>query len=491
MSTDLNLDSIEFQGNVRSKPVRQNFTDIQNNFNSLRLEFATSVSSTATEITNARDNLGALDDNIHLRAQNGSYVNTGGIVTAQGTPDNTIRIASGSGMVDGLGVSFLSATSAVIGVATTGRLDVVAINNDNTLSIELGNDSADKILPVLASTQRPLAFIIQDTANPLTIATADITEIRRQGCYANGKWFFKIQDAVNYISSGEIKINAGSYYEEIDLTGKSDIQLTGQKGVKIYRPSATEYAIKSVNTVGNETTGIKIKDISLFGNSKAGAIELLKFEYTDKFLLDGIEFDGNASSTATYKDFLINQCDDFRLDNNIIDNYGTTTSITNATKYFEDGYFMGQVVYAGTTAQKTELVKMGFTELTAAANSFPRIESTAGNTGGADSSAHTHSHSHTVDSHSHLWFDSNDLNNNAGGFDSGGTFAFFEESISTGSAAKISMATVKKNVTTGRMKDDVDFYTNKIAPGTDVDATAASATDNKPVYYSLIALIHR
>jgi len=462
MSTDLTLKSIEFQSNLRSKPIRENFTDIQNNFNLLRSEFATSVSATASEVTNARDNLSALDDNIHLRSQNGSYMNTGGIVTAQGTPDATIRVSAGSGMVDGIGVSSLSATSAAIVSPTIVRRDVVAINSDNSLTVELGNDSVDAILPTLSSTQRPLAMILQDAFNPLTIAAADITEIRRQGATANGKWFFKIQDAVNYISSGEIKIQPGEYYEEIDLSGKSNIQLTGQKGVNIYRPSATEYAIKSVNTVSNETTGIKIKDVSLFGNSKAGAIELLKFEYSDKFSLDGIEFDGNSSSTATYKDFVINQCDDFRLDNNIIDNYASTTNITNATKYFEDGYFMGQVVYAGTTAQKTELVKMGFTELTAMANKFPRVESSAGNTGGDDAMAHSHNHRHFLETTS--------TSTNAGA----------QLPIILNGSNLESLNPVGAGVTKDFVNDDTNY-----------DSTAASNTDNKPAYYSLIALIHR
>lgn len=469
MSSDLNLDSIDFQSNLRSKPIRQNFTDVQNNFNALRSEFAAGVASTAAEVTNARDNLAALDDNIHLRSQNGSFINTGGIVTAQGTPDNTIRISTGSGMIDGIGASFSSATSATIGAPTTGRLDVVVINSDNTKSIELGNDSADKILPVLGSTQRPLAILTQDTAAPLTIANSDIQEIRRQGAIANGKYFFKIQDAINYISEGEILIGPGSYYEEIDLIGKSNIKLIGHGGSKIYRPSATEYAIKSVNTVGNETSGIILKDLMLFGNGKAGAIELLNIDYTDKFIMDGVVFDGNASSTATYKDFLINNSDDFRLLNNMIDDYGATTVITNATKYFEDGYYAGQVVTAGTTAVKADLVKMGFTELTAMANKFPRAETSAGSTGGTD----------TQDiEHDHGWIDTSGSGNNMETWDESGNKVPIGQS-SGGSGAD---AILVGNKSSAHMLDDKLRYTDK---------QLSTTQENRPAFYSLIYLIHR
>ncbi len=47
-SSDLNLNSVGFQNQLRSKPVRENFTDIENNFNALRAEVYASIASTAS-----------------------------------------------------------------------------------------------------------------------------------------------------------------------------------------------------------------------------------------------------------------------------------------------------------------------------------------------------------------------------------------------------------------------------------------------------------
>ena len=458
-SSDLNLPSVGFQSSIRSKIIRQNFSNIQNEFNALRAEVSATIASTASEITSARDGFGTLQDNIHTRYIFENFHATGGVVTAQGTPDNTVNVSAGEAIVNGVGCDWAASLSNTISTASTPRFDVVTINSDNTLSVELGNTGGTAILPDLSTTQRPLYLISQDTASPLTIETGDLTDIRQQGAYVNGQYFFKIQDAIDHISEGTIHVKSGRYYEELDLSGKSNIEIKADNGAEVYRINASNYALTSNNSVSNETTGIKISGLSFKGNGKAGNIPSVLFNYTDNFIMENCTFDGNTASTASEPDFHIRNCDNFRLDKNIIDDYATTL-IQTGTGYFEDGYFKGQVVQAGTNAVKAELTKKGFTELTAAANRFVRAESSAGVTGGTDDSSHTHSHTHTMDS--------------AG---SVGSRSIANDVVKDGGKLQVPGA--------GGSSFDVASDT------TDTDATGASATDNKPAYYSLILMEHR
>ncbi|MFW9878347.1 MAG: hypothetical protein ACFFG0_35135 [Candidatus Thorarchaeota archaeon] len=147
-----------------------------------------------------------------------------------------------------------------------------------------------------------------------------------------------IQSAVDAITTGDIFIKAGTYTEEVDLSAKSNITLIYENGAKHYRPSNTQYCITSINTSGNETSNIKIINADLYGNSKTGAIELLKAEYTDNISLINCQFDGNSSSTAAYKDFVINQCDGIVLQGNKVSAYNSY-NITNFTLLKNDDYY--------------------------------------------------------------------------------------------------------------------------------------------------------
>jgi len=464
------LYNIEFQDNVDAFPLRENFANIRNRLNETVDQIsAVAIGTTNAETTSARPYHTALVNRLDQMGQNSvNFLIAGGLVEAQSVPDMTVQISSGTANTGGIAVNWTSANSSSFSAPTNKQYVIIVINSDNTLTGVLGSDVTDPVLPSIAITQRPLGYFLLESS---TIAITDsmITDISKQGCIVENNWFFSIIDAVNSlglranaITDGQVTIQKGDYYEEVDLTGKSNITLNYQNGARHFRPTDSEYCIKAINTITNEETGLKIIGGDFRGNSKTGAIELLKFDFVDKFEISSCKFDGNVLSTATFKDWIIDNGDDFRLDRNTIDDYSASTSITNATKYLEDGYFMGQVVYAGTTAQKTELVKMGFTELVAMANKFPRVESTAGNTGGDDGS-----------SHNHQWYQANSTSSNDETFNSGGGEVFFNPQTTTG--GKRYMLTANGNTNQGLE----DYYTSNVDP------------DNKPAFYSLIALIHR
>ncbi len=335
-SSDLNLNDIGFQSRLRAKTVQENFKDIENNYNALRSEVNVAIASTASEITSARDNFGNLSDNIHARIVYQGDWNTGGVISAQGTPDNTVRVTAGSGIVGGVGADWVSGTSATLASPlTANRLDVAVFNTDNTISVALGNTGTDPVLPVIGNTQRPLYLISQDTAAPLTIATGDLTDIRGQGAWVKNHYFWSIQGAINSISEGAIIVKPGRYFEELDLSGKSNISIIFNNGAILNRPDASSFCIKSVNTVSNEETNISIIGGDFRGNGKAGAFELIRFEFTDKSLITGCILDGNASSTATNKEMQIENCDDFNM-NDIVADF-TEVGFSTITGIFKGG----------------------------------------------------------------------------------------------------------------------------------------------------------
>lgn len=338
-STDLNLKSILFQDTLRSKPVRENFIDIQNNYNALRSEVYASIASTASEVVSARDGFDNLSDNINARKIWGGGVATGGIVTAQGTPGNTVYISTGAAICpNGVGVEWGGASSNTIAVITKPRYLVAVINSDDTLSLELGGTADDPILPVLGRTQRALGIVYQNTASPAVINNSDIRDARRQGCLYNNQYYWKIQDAVNDVTGtigGTINVGPGNYYEDVDIKSKSNLTLDFDNDANLYRVADANYAIQCINTAGSLQTNVKIKGGSLWGNGKAGNKELFHAEYIDSLFVDDVIFDGNTAGTAAYLNMFLENCNEYRVDRNLF--FGTTGDIDYASVHASSG----------------------------------------------------------------------------------------------------------------------------------------------------------
>jgi len=225
--------------------------------------------------------------------------------------DNTYEV-TGIDAGDASGTARVATFLGPVVNPTNTRKDVPVINSDNSLSLLTGNDSVDSILPAVANTQRPLGRI--DLTSSGTITNSKITDISGQGCIIAGlgEWHFDIQAAVdalddrtNSIKTGHIIINAGEYYEEVVLTGLNNIELHYHGDAIHLRPDAASRCIISVNTVSNETVGLKITGGDFRGNGKTGAIPSVEFKFTDNFMITGATFDGNVSSTAIGKDLQI------------------------------------------------------------------------------------------------------------------------------------------------------------------------------------------
>ncbi len=333
--------NIGVQDDIDSYPLRTNFTNLKNNMNELNDEIAAAaIGTTNAETTAARPYHDSLKNRLDdmWKAQH-NYMINGGEVSASSPAAMTVEIAAGRAKVDGIDCKWSAATSGTITApGSNTRYDVVVVNSDSTITVVTGAASADPVLPAIAQTQKPLAFLTLTSATA-TITASEITDCRDQGAYYldDGifKYKWKIQDAIDDISSGQIFIRNGSYYEQLVLTDKSNIELIGEASTKIYRISDASYCVLGNESSGGETTGNKLINLEFYGNSKAGSVELVNIDYSDNLTIANCYFDGNASSSATYKNFLLDYCDIVTLYGNRPTSSGaidhSTRAITNST----------------------------------------------------------------------------------------------------------------------------------------------------------------
>jgi hypothetical protein len=352
---------INFQDDVDSEPLRTNYENLKNAINDNQSQIsAISTAASGNEVVLARDNADSLKDRLNNSEKPmGNVVVSGLQVTEQTVPNMTVQVSAGYAIVNGiLCYKSASSNSNTVTAPTNERYDVVVINTDNTLTIVLGNDSADPVLPAIANSQRPLAILKLDSSTTSLNNGVEIIDASEQGCIVDNSWYWKIQEAIdtlddrtNMTEQGTVIVRKGDYYEEISLNGISNVEIRCDNGVNIFRISDTNYCIKSINTVSNETTGNKIFGGYLKGNGKAGSLELLKFEYTDDFMINGTRFDAyenSAASTAAHPNFNINQCDKIRLENIMpYDVRGEVNNDTyivqNTTEGYERAYDTGWI----------------------------------------------------------------------------------------------------------------------------------------------------
>ncbi len=179
---------IAFQDDVDSFPLRETHSNIRNAINDNQTQIDNLLTPPAgSEVTNARDNYATLRENIRARRGFGDRIISVSefVVTAQGTPDDTVQVSTGSGIVAGIGVNLTSTqNSASTASSTAGkhRIIMFAIQSDNTVTGVEGvevNIGVDAPFPSLSATQMPLAYIDIDDA-AVTITSGDINDTRMQ-----------------------------------------------------------------------------------------------------------------------------------------------------------------------------------------------------------------------------------------------------------------------------------------------------------------------
>ena len=227
---------------------------------------------------------------------------------------------------------FATLVGPIVAPVTNSRFDVVVFESDNSITIVSGAESADPVLPAVSSTQKAIAILSTVAATTSLNDGVEIIEARDQGCVylRKGQWVdkWKVQDAIDDLDSvvgGIIHVGPGSYYEEIDFTGQSNVRVIFNPNSILFRVSDTANVLKSVNTVSNEETGIHIEGGDLRGNGKAGTKRLINFAFTDEFSIINTIGDGNASCTSDAKDLVIANCDQFLILSPKMNSYSITS----------------------------------------------------------------------------------------------------------------------------------------------------------------------
>lgn len=171
------VNRINYQSQLRSKPVDDNFVNIASAVNNLQDQLDTSLTPPAgSEVTNARDYASVLRDRLRGASKiTGNALISGGAVTQQASPNMTVIIEAGSAIVDGIYCEWTQANSPTITAPISDtRLDYIVINSDNTKSVITGTPSATPVFPSVASTQIIIgALVVKST----TITLNDNVEV--------------------------------------------------------------------------------------------------------------------------------------------------------------------------------------------------------------------------------------------------------------------------------------------------------------------------
>lgn len=231
--TSADMYRVGVQSDADSIPFDDNFQNLKNKINEV-IDDVNSITETGTivEVSNARPyhtNLkNRLDSNWSGQA---NYLKEGGVVSIASSAVNA-QVTAGEAKINGIDVKWDAATSGVISLCVSDtRFDVVVINSDSTLQVVTGSEAANPVLPSVSSTQKALWV--------LAVTTVDITaswDARDQGCwyYDEGRYKYSwyIQDAIDDITSGDIRIGKGTYYET--LTYKTSVNLIFEGGATVY-----------------------------------------------------------------------------------------------------------------------------------------------------------------------------------------------------------------------------------------------------------------
>jgi len=141
MST-LSLKQVLFQDELRSKPVRENFDDIQSESNSkdARITILEAGIDSDSEVLAARESAASLKANLlNIREQiSPNGYQAVGFRVVENVPDMKVKVELGNGFVNGSGIVLLTdQTSGAITAAASGkhRIDAVVIDASATVTV--------------------------------------------------------------------------------------------------------------------------------------------------------------------------------------------------------------------------------------------------------------------------------------------------------------------------------------------------------------------
>jgi hypothetical protein len=173
--TSADIGEVTRQSDVISKNLRDNFTNLKNKTNEVIDDLAAvAIGTTNAETTAARPYHTDLSGRLNsIWKGRYNYLKSGGVVTAQGTPNMTVAVSAGEAKIDGIDVKWAAQNSGTVTApGSNTRLDLVVANSDSTLSIVTGAAAASPVFPSVATTQLVLAaLVVKNTTTSLNVGT--------------------------------------------------------------------------------------------------------------------------------------------------------------------------------------------------------------------------------------------------------------------------------------------------------------------------------
>lgn len=139
---------------------------------------AFTIPSISTATYPNQSHLFKTDVDILVQGYNGEGVASGCAVTAQGTPDMTCAVASGSARIGGATVSVSSGNVTVTAAnASNDRIDLVVVNNSGTKSVVAGTAAATPVQPAVPANSVALAQVYMP-AGATSVTSSQIVDKR-------------------------------------------------------------------------------------------------------------------------------------------------------------------------------------------------------------------------------------------------------------------------------------------------------------------------
>lgn len=286
--TETDIKEVTRQSDVRSKILRDNYTNLKNKTNEIIDEIAAiAVGTTNAETTAARpyhtslknrlDSIESGKEDVNGRI---NYLKTGGAVTINADTAK-VDIAAGQAKVGGIDVKWAASTSATISAAAASnhRIDVVAVQSDSTLTVVTGAESlkgsTNPVFPSISSTQDSLAALYVDDTGSVDL-TSNIYQLKDDTSYPN----YYIKQATT--------LNQGKYvFNNLILDAAITIDCTSTTGLKnlqrenviincvgnIYSTASGDIGIAGTHVITiNGKNGVTPSD---FNGGAAGAVGIL------------------------------------------------------------------------------------------------------------------------------------------------------------------------------------------------------------------------
>lgn len=199
--------------------------------------------------------LDSTDISIMISGSNGNGVLSGCAVTAQGSPNMTVAVASGTIVIAGDQITVSANASLAIGTAdgTNPRKDIVVIGNTGTISVTAGTAAADPVKPAIPAN----SIVIAEVLIPASDTTIGSDQIIDKRVILDGTQPI-FDTAANMTSANPVLVAGQIGYTDTDILGVGDGSTAWNSLPKIY-PFSDPVILTSTTTVsgvGATTTDI-------------------------------------------------------------------------------------------------------------------------------------------------------------------------------------------------------------------------------------------